>query len=108
MNITNNAASKYLGRKVAGFEVYNPEVLVAVPRSENRENYSIKSDELPFCGYDIWHCYEFSALTNKGLPVTRVLKLKYGCESEFIVESKSLKLYLNSFNMSKLTLLDSS
>ena len=49
----------------------------------------------------MWHAYEFSALTQNGLPVTRLLKLKYGCRSEFLVESKSLKLYLNSFNMSK-------
>ena len=56
---------------------------------------------MPFEGYDVWHCYEFSTLLNNGIPVTRVLKLKYSSNSEYIVESKSLKLYLNSYNMSR-------
>lgn len=41
-------------------------------------------------------------MTQNGIPVTRLLKIKYNCTSEFIVESKSLKLYLNSFNMTRL------
>ena len=49
---------------------------------------------------DVWHAYEFSCLTSNGLPVTRVIKLKYNSDSEYLIESKSLKLYLNSFNMS--------
>ena len=40
-------------------------------------------------------------MTENGIPVTRLIKLKYSCNSEFLVESKSLKLYLNSFNMSR-------
>jgi 7-cyano-7-deazaguanine reductase len=48
---------------------------------------------------DIWHAYEAGFLTNKGLPVTGVLKIAYPASSSFIVESKSLKLYLNSLNM---------
>lgn len=98
---TDRAASKYLGKKVEGSESYDPSLLVAVQRNENRTCYKIDSCNLPFRGTDVWHAYEFSSLTKNGLPVTSVLKLKYSCESEFIVESKSLKLYLNSFNMSK-------
>ena len=101
MNLTDNIASKYLGKRVEGRETYDPSLLVAIPRIENRRQYGIDNNKLPFAGYDIWHAYEFSCMTEKGLPVTRVLKLKYSCESEFLVESKSLKLYLNSFNMSK-------
>ena len=56
---------------------------------------------MPFCGFDVWHAYEFSCLCENGLPVTRVIKLNYDCTSEYIIESKSLKLYLNSFNVSK-------
>ena len=56
---------------------------------------------LPFWGYDIWHAYEFSCMTENGIPITRVMKMKYPCDNEFLVESKSLKLYLNSFNMMK-------
>ncbi len=98
---TDEIASKYLGKKTDGSDFYNPSFIVAIPREENRGQYNIDNKNLPFLGWDVWHAYEFSALTENGLPVTRVLKIKYDCESEFLVESKSLKLYLNSFNMSK-------
>lgn len=101
-NITDKVASALLGKKVSGSDFYNPSLLVGVPRFENRVRYGIKNEDLPFEGNDVWHSFEFSVLTEGGLPVTRVLKLKYSCESEFIVESKSLKLYLNSFNMYRL------
>lgn len=100
-NITDTAASKLLGKKIEGCDTYNPSFLVAVPRTENRIRYNIDENNLPFEGFDIWHAYEFSSMTQNGLPYTRVLKLKYSCCSKFIVESKSLKLYLNSFNMSR-------
>lgn len=98
---TDRIASKFLGKNVEGSTQYNPNLLVAVPRLENREQYNIDENCLPFNGFDIWHAYEFSCLTESGVPVTRLLKLKYDCRSPFIVESKSLKLYLNSFNMSR-------
>ena len=56
---------------------------------------------MPFTGVDVWNCYEVSFLTANGFPVSRMMKLIYSCESEFLVESKSLKLYLNSFNMER-------
>lgn len=98
---TDEIAGKFLGKKVSGSSSYDPSLLVAVPRIENRKQYNIDNENLPFEGFDVWHLYEFSALTENGLPVTRVLKIKYSCNSDFIVESKSLKLYLNSFNMSR-------
>ena len=98
---TNEIASKFLGKKVSGSESYDSSLLVAVPRIENRRQYGIKNENLPFDGFDIWHAYEFSAMTENGLPVTRLMKMKYSCENDFLVESKSLKLYLNSFNMSR-------
>ena len=101
MNKTDELASTHLGKKSQNSDNYNPSLLVAIPRCENRKQYNINDNSLPFDGFDVWHAYEFSALTQNGLPVTRLLKLKYGCRSEFLVESKSLKLYLNSFNMSK-------
>ncbi|MBQ8635080.1 NADPH-dependent 7-cyano-7-deazaguanine reductase QueF [bacterium] len=99
MNETNKIASIHLGKKSIGSEKYDSSLLVAIPRKENREQYDINEDNLPFLGCDIWHAYEFSALTKNNLPFSRLLKLKYDCKSEFLVESKSLKLYLNSFNM---------
>jgi len=98
---TEKIASTHLGKKSKGSSTYNPDLLVAIPRIENRRQYNIDNNSLPFYGYDVWHAYEFSTLLNNGLPITKVLKIKYSCESEFIVESKSLKLYLNSFNMTK-------
>ena len=101
MNETDELASTHLGKRSQGSEKYNPALLVAIPRCENRKQYNIDDNNLPFVGFDVWHVYEFSALTQNGVPVTRLLKLKYDCKSKFLVESKSLKLYLNSFNMSK-------
>lgn len=98
---TDKIASKFLGKKVDGSKNYNPSLLVAIPRVENRMQYNINENNLPFEGYDIWHAYEFSCMTKNGLPITKVLKIKYPCSSKYIIESKSLKLYLNSFNMSK-------
>lgn len=100
-NNTDLIASTHLGKKSTSSENYDSSLLVAVPRLENRKQYAIDSKKLPFEGYDVWHAYEFSCMTENGLPVTRVLKLKYNCTSPFIVESKSLKLYLNSFNMTR-------
>ncbi len=99
---TDKIASKYLGKKVDGSNYYNPSLLVAIPRYENRKQYNIDNKNLPFDGWDVWHAYEFSAMSKNGIPVTRLLKLKYNCNSEFLVESKSLKLYLNSFNMTRI------
>ena len=101
MNKTDEIASTHLGKKSLGSEEYNPSLLVAIPRIENRKQYNIEDKKLPFSGFDIWHAYEFSSMTKKGVPVTRLMKLKYNCNSEFLVESKSLKLYLNSFNMTR-------
>lgn len=90
---------KLLGQKVEYPEKYAPEILVAVPRILNRSDYGIENENLPFDGFDTWHGYEFSFLLNNGLPVVGILKLVYSASSPFLVESKSLKLYLNSFNM---------
>ncbi len=101
MNKTDEIASIHLGKKVSGSETYDPNLIVAIPRIENRKQYKIENNNLPFKGFDIWHAYEFSSMTKNGIPVTRLIKMKYNCNSEFLVESKSLKLYLNSFNMTR-------
>lgn len=88
-----------LGRIATNPEHYEPSLLFRIPRSENRTRYKIESDALPFVGVDTWNCYEMSFLLSNGLPVTRLLKFFYSCQSEYLIESKSLKLYLNSFNM---------
>lgn len=92
----------HLGKQSAYPRHYDPSVLVAVPRQLNREQYDISDEQLPFEGYDVWHAYEFSFLLDNGLPVAGMLKIVYPCNNKFLVESKSLKLYLNAFNMEKL------
>lgn len=95
-------AGKHLG-KVGGdgySDQYNPELLVKIPRFLNREGYNLSGDE--FVGVDVWNAYEVSAITTKGQPVAGMLKIVCPSDSEFHVESKSIKLYLNSFNMTQI------
>ena len=99
--IDNSPEGKVLGKQTAYAQHYTPNILVAVPRTINREIYDIYEQSLPFTGIDVWHIYELGFLTEKGLPVTGVLKMIYPADSPFLVESKSLKLYLNSFNMER-------
>jgi len=97
-----NIKNTSLGKSSATPESYDASLLFRIPRIENRQKYGLSNDALPFTGVDVWNCYEVSFLTDNGLPVSRMLKLIYSCESEFLVESKSLKLYLFSFNMERL------
>jgi 7-cyano-7-deazaguanine reductase len=95
-------ASKHLG-KVGGdgySDQYNPDLLVKIPRYLNREGYGLTGKE--FKGVDVWNAYEVSAITTKGQPVAGMLKIVCPSDSENHVESKSIKLYLNSFNMTKI------
>lgn len=100
-------ASVHLGRAGDGSVVkpyvtpdsVDPSLLVGVPRVLNRTAYGIDEDNLPFKGSDTWNCYEFSTLADNGFPVSGLLRIVYPSNSPNIVESKSLKLYLNSFNM---------
>lgn len=95
-------ASKHLG-KVGGDgykDSYDPSLLVKIPRHLNREGYGITGKE--FVGVDTWNAYEVSAITTKGQPVVGFVKIVCPADSEFHVESKSIKLYLNSFNMTQI------
>ena len=94
-----NINDTILGKIASTPEHYDAQLLFRIPRSENREQYGISDANLPFVGFDVWNCYELSFLTDNGLPVSRVMKLIYPADSRYLVESKSLKLYLNAFNM---------
>jgi 7-cyano-7-deazaguanine reductase len=99
----NNQASRHLGKAVGDYsDQYDPSLLQPVERKLNREDYNIDDNNLPFVGIDAWNAYEVSFLTSKGLPISGLMKIVYPCDSPTIVESKSLKLYLNSFNMTKM------
>ncbi len=101
-------ASKVLGKTSDGKtmmryetpDVIDPSLLVGIPRVLNRTDYSINEDD--FYGRDTWNAYEFSCLLNNGFPISGWLRWSYPSDSECIVESKSAKLYLNSYNMVKM------
>lgn len=99
--LDNSQISKVLGQTVTYPDQYDPQILVRELRSNNRQHLEIYDNDLPFVGFDTWNAYEASILTTKGLPVAGALKIVYPCDSKYIVESKSIKLYLNSFNMFK-------
>lgn len=91
-----------LGKSTSYPQNYAPELLFPISRKENRAKYGIASENLPFKGWDVWNCYEVSFLTYNNLPVSGILKIRYSSDSDCIIESKSLKLYLNSFNLEKM------
>lgn len=106
----NELVSVHLGRAGDGTVVkpyvtpdeVDPSLLVSVPRQLNRTQYNIDSNDLKFVGTDSWNAYEFSTLLKNGFPVSGWLKFCYSSSSPNIVESKSVKLYLNSYNMARL------
>lgn len=87
-----------LGKKSDYDTQYNPDKLFPIPRQRNRDSLNIKAAALPFYGYDCWNHYEVSWLNAKGKPVAAVAQIIYDCRSVSIIESKSFKLYFNSFN----------
>lgn len=89
-----------LGQKIQYTSHYSPSLLFAVSRSVNREEIGVK-DPLPFDGVDIWNAYELSWLDASSLkPRIAMAEFYFPCRSANLIESKSLKLYLNSFNQS--------
>lgn len=93
----NEMAARFLGQKSPVPPKPDAKLLQALPRKLARASYAIRGDE--FVGYDVWHAYEASFLVAKGLPLSGMLKIVYAASSPNIVESKSLKLYLNAFDM---------
>ncbi|HAV5986339.1 TPA: NADPH-dependent 7-cyano-7-deazaguanine reductase QueF [Serratia marcescens] len=87
-----------LGKPTAYRDRYDATLLQAVPRSMNREPLGLYPDNLPFHGADIWTLYELSWLNANGLPQVAVGEISLNADSLNLIESKSFKLYLNSFN----------
>ncbi len=85
-----------LGKETTYISHYNRDLLFPIPRKAKREEILVPAI-LPFKGVDIWNAYELSWLNPKGKPVVALGEFILPCESPNIVESKSLKLYLNSF-----------
>lgn len=95
------ADASELGKKTEYDQSYNPDRLFPIPRAGKRKEIGIEPNKLPFYGFDCWNHYEVSWLNAKGKPLVAIAEIYYDCTSPCIIESKSLKLYFNSFNNSK-------
>lgn len=82
-----------LGKSTRYMDEYCPSILCPIARSQARDTLSFHAFE----GYDLWRLYELTYLTRQGLPQVLMGTIKVPCRSTYIVESKSLKLYLGSF-----------
>ena len=85
-----NSAKIPLGKKSAIPKLYNPNILVPIERTNKRSKTKY--------GIDIWNIYELYWLNKNKIPQTQLCQIRYASSSDYIIESKSLKLYLNSLN----------
>ena len=92
-----------LGQSSSYDAQYNPERLYAIPRAAKRKEIGIDPKNLPFYGFDCWNHYEVSWLNKKGKPQVAIAEMIYDCATPYLIESKSLKLYFNSFNNTHFT-----
>ena len=90
-----------LGRDSAYPEQYDAGLLFPIPRAANRAPLGIEEGKLPFVGEDEWHAFEVSWLNARGKPIVAVARFRLPAESPSLIESKSWKLYLNSFNQTR-------
>ena len=96
----NTPQDSLLGKESGYPSTYAPELLFAIPRSNGRAELGIDGP-LPFYGADRWTAYELSWLNGKGKPQVAMAEFVVPCDSPCLIESKSLKLYLNSLDQSK-------
>ncbi|MEX5383856.1 NADPH-dependent 7-cyano-7-deazaguanine reductase QueF [Cronobacter muytjensii] len=95
-----------LGKSTDYRDIYDASLLQPVPRSLNRDPLGLRADALPFHGADIWTMYELSWLNQNGLPQVAIGQVEINAASVNLVESKSFKLYLNSFNQTRFASID--
>ncbi|MEI5639161.1 MULTISPECIES: NADPH-dependent 7-cyano-7-deazaguanine reductase QueF [unclassified Pseudoalteromonas] len=93
--------SSVLGKTTDYASSYTPSLLHPIARKLNRDQIAVDETNLPFKGEDTWTGYELSWLNPKGKPQVAVASFVFPCQSSHIIESKSFKLYLNSFNQSR-------
>lgn len=102
MNSISNQGPLELGKQSKYESTYNPGKLFAIARTIKREEIGI-TGALPFFGVDVWNHYEVSWLTPRGLPRVAVATIVVPCTSPNVIESKSMKLYFNTFNNTSFT-----
>ncbi|MFP5486446.1 MAG: NADPH-dependent 7-cyano-7-deazaguanine reductase QueF, partial [Gammaproteobacteria bacterium] len=93
----NQPEQSQLGKASAYADQYDPSLLFPIPRATKRAEIGI-SGSPPFLGADLWTAFELSWLNQRGKPQVALAHITVPCETPNIVESKSFKLYLNSFN----------
>ena len=93
----NTPEHSQLGKSSAYADHYDATLLFPIARSPKRDEIGL-SGTLPFFGADLWTAYELSWLNPRGKPQIAIARFVVPCDSTHIVESKSFKLYLNSFN----------
>jgi 7-cyano-7-deazaguanine reductase len=99
--VSNSAEQSPLGKTSAYETQYAPQLLFPIPRQAKRDELQL-SGTLPFFGVDIWNAYELSWLNLRGKPQVAIATVTVAADSPNIIESKSFKLYLNSFNQTRL------
>jgi 7-cyano-7-deazaguanine reductase len=90
-----------LGQPVCYKTEYDPSLLFPIPRQTKRDEIGLTAD-LPFMGADIWNAYELSWLNVRGKPQVAIATFIVPADTPNIIESKSFKLYLNSYNQTRL------
>ncbi|UAN65794.1 NADPH-dependent 7-cyano-7-deazaguanine reductase QueF [Serratia sp. JSRIV006] len=98
--------TKNLGQKSKYIDLYDCSLLDPIPRDLGRNEIGLDGQKLNFDGFDLWTAFELSWLNQKGKPLVAIAEIKVPCESPFLIESKSFKLYLNSFNQTKVSSVD--
>jgi len=98
---TNSPEQSLLGKPASYKAEYDASLLFPIPRSGKREEIGV-TGTLPFFGMDIWNAYEVSWLNQRGKPQIAIAKISIPADSPNMIESKSFKLYLNSFNQTRL------
>lgn len=93
-------AASPLGKQTDYITEYAPGLLFPIARELSRQQLQL-GVPLPFYGVDVWTGYEISWLDQSGKPQIAIAEFHIPCDSEFIVESKSFKLYLNSLNQTR-------
>ena len=93
----NTPEHSQLGKASAYADQYDASLLFPIPRADKRAEIGIDGNA-PFFGADLWTAFELSWLNLRGKPQVAIAHITVPCETPHIVESKSFKLYLNSFN----------
>ena len=93
----NTPEQSRLGKPAPYVDEYDATLLYPMSRQPKREELGLQA-ALPFFGADLWTAFELSWLTPRGKPQVAIAHITVPCETLNIVESKSFKLYLNSFS----------